>query len=59
MRRWLYGTRKAAAGWEEDYANKMVDEGFRRGRGAPTVFHNEKTEIMAVVHGGDFAFCGT
>ena len=59
LRRWLYGMRKEAAGWEEDYARRMVDEGFRRGKGAPTVFHNDKTQVRVAVHGDDFAFSGT
>ena len=42
LRRWLYGMRKAAAGWEEDYAGKMVAEGFKRGRVALTVFYNQE-----------------
>ena len=28
LRSWLYGMRKADAGWEEDYAEKIVAEGF-------------------------------
>ena len=51
--------RKAAAGWEEDYAKRMVAEGFKRGRGAPTVVYNKGTEIRVVVHGDDFTFSGT
>ena len=31
LRRWLHGMRKAAAGWEEEYAGKLESEGFRRG----------------------------
>ena len=38
LKRWLYGMRKAAAGWEEDYAGRLESVGFRRGKGAPTVF---------------------
>ena len=37
----------------------MVAEGFKRGRGAPTVFYNEKTMVRVVVHGDDFTFSGT
>ena len=46
--------RKAAAGWEEEYAGKLEGEGFRRGKGAPTVFSNAKTAVRLVVHGDDF-----
>ena len=55
----MYEVRKAAAGWEEDYAKRMVAEGFKRGRGAPTVFHYKGTEVRVVVHGDDFFFSGT
>ena len=58
LKKWLYGMRKAAAGWEEDYAKRLEDVGFRRGRGAPTVFYNEKTQVRIVVHGDDFTFSG-
>ena len=50
---------KAAAGWEEDYAKEMVAEGFKRGRGAPTVVYNKRTMVRVVVHGDDFTFSGT
>ena len=59
LKRWLYGMRKAAAGWEEDYAKKMVAAGFERGKGVPTVFHNRGMEVRVVVHGDDFTFSGT
>jgi hypothetical protein len=38
LKRWLYGMRKAAAGWEEDYARRMVEDGFRRGMGCTDGF---------------------
>ena len=31
LRRWMYAMRKAAAVWDEDYAEKMVAEGFKSG----------------------------
>jgi len=58
LRRWLYGMRKAAAGWEDDYAEKLEGAGFKRGIGAPTVFYNEVTNVRVVVHGDDFTFAG-
>ena len=42
QRRWLCGMRKAAAGWEEDYAKRMVAEGFTRGRGLPAAFYRSR-----------------
>ncbi len=58
LRRWLYGMRKAASRWEEDYAKRFEAEGFERGRGAPTVFWNRMTKVRVVVHGDDFTMSG-
>ena len=58
LRRWLYGMRRAAAGWEEEYAGKLEGEGFRKVKGAPTVFFNAKTAVRLVVHGDDFTYSG-
>ena len=58
LKRWLYGMRKAAAGWEENYAGRLESAGFKRGIGAPTVFHNPRTGVRVVVHGDDFTFAG-
>ena len=58
LRRWLYGMRKAASGWEDDYARRLEGCGFRRGVGAPTVFWNKATGVRVVVHGDDFTFAG-
>ena len=58
LRRW-YGMRKAAAGWEEDYADKLKSAGFTRGVAAPTVFWDKETDVHLVVHGDDFTFTGT
>ena len=37
LKRWLYGARKAASGWEDDYARTLVNDGFQRGRAASTI----------------------
>ncbi len=50
--------RKAAAGWEEEYAGKLSAAGFARGVAAPTVFYNPLTKVKVVVHGDDFTFAG-
>ena len=51
--------RKAASGWEDDYARRLVEDGFRRGRAASTIFYHPKTQVRVVVHGDDFTFAGT
>ena len=38
LRRWLYGMRQAASAWEEDYAKRLEEIGFIRGRSATTLF---------------------
>ena len=56
LRRWLYGFRPAAAAWENHYAAKLEEEGFRRGVATPVSFYHEKKDINLVVHGDDFTF---
>ena len=51
--------RKAASGWEDDYARRLVKDGFRRRRAAPTFFYHPKPQVRVVVHGDDFTFAGT
>ena len=51
--------RKAASGWEDDYARRLVEDGFRRGRAASTIFYRPKTQVRVVVHSDDFTFAGT
>ena len=51
--------RKAAAGWDYNYVGKLVGDGFKRGVGAPAVFHNPRTGVRLVVHGDGFTFSGT
>ena len=51
LRRWLYGMRPAAAGWEDDYTRRLESVGFKRGMAAPMVFYNAETEVRVVVHG--------
>ena len=42
--------RRAAAGWEDEYSKKLVEEaGFERGVSAPAVFKNKKT-LMETIH---------
>ena len=59
LKRWLYGMRKAASGLEDDYARRLVEDGFRRGRAASTILYHPKTQVRVVVHGDDFTFAHT
>ena len=58
LRRWLYGMRPAASAWEEHYAANLKNEGYERGRAAPTAFTNKETGVRVVVWGDDFTFLG-
>ena len=59
LKRWLYGMRKAASGWKNDYAKRLVGDGFQRGRGASTIFYHPKTHVCVAVHGDNFTFAAT
>ena len=58
LRRWLYGMRPAARAWEEHYAKKLIEAGFRRGVSNSTVFWHPEGDISLVVHGDDFTALG-
>ena len=58
-KRWLSGRRKAAFGWEDDYAQRLVNDGLQRGRAASAVFHHPKTHVRVVVRGDDFTLTAT
>lgn len=54
----MYGTRDAAANWEETYAQHLVENGFVQGRSSPCVFHHPSRKPRCNVHGDDFIFLG-
>ena len=58
LRRWLYGMRPAASAWEEEYSDTVVTAGFMRGKSAPTVFWNPRSDARLVVWGDDFTVLG-
>eukprot|EP00974_Lingulodinium_polyedra_P091816 8899423-Lingulodinium_polyedra.AAC.1 len=35
LKRWLYGVRKAASGWEKDFASKLEKRGIQEAPGSP------------------------
>ena len=49
---------KAASGWEDDCARKLVSDGFKRGALATTIFYHPETQVRVVVHGHEFTFAG-
>ena len=36
-----------------------MEDGFRRGRAASTIFYHPKTQVRVVVHGDDFTYAST
>ena len=52
----MYGTRDAAANWEEKYASHLKSIGFIQGLSSPCIFYNPDRDIQLVVHGDDFTF---
>jgi len=57
--RHMYGTRRAADGWQEEYSTLLVQElGFSQGLSCPNVFFNAERGIRCSVHGDDFTSSG-
>ena len=50
--------RPAASAWEDEYVEYLTEQGFRRGRSAPTVMYREGKDVRLVVWGDDFTFLG-
>ena len=59
LKHWLYGLRPAAAAWENHYAARLGEVGFRRGMATPVAFYHENKNVNLVVHGDDFTFTGS
>ena len=56
--RHMYGTRKAAEGWQEEYACTLRELGFTQGRASPCIFHHKGRGLTTSVHGDDFTTAG-
>ena len=54
LARTLYGTRDAAAAWDECIFQVMTNLGFERGRSCPCLYFHKARNIRALVHGDDF-----
>ena len=59
LRRHIYGARRAADGWQEEYSGRMIDAGFIQGMASPCVFHHPARNIVCSVHGDDFTAAGS
>jgi len=57
--RHMYGTRKAADGWQEEYSSLLVSQlGFSQGLASTCVFVQPERNITCAVHGDDFTAAG-
>jgi len=59
LRRHMYGTLRAADGWQEEYSCALVEMGFVQGLSSPCVFHHPKWKLVTAVHGDDFTTRGS
>ena len=59
LRRHMYGTRRAADGWQEEYSSCLVEAlNFEQGSACPCVFYNRERDLLCSVHGDDFTTRG-
>ena len=58
LRRHMYGTRRAAEGWQDEYSGTMVSMGFTQGKASACVFMHAERHIAVSVHGDDFTATG-
>ncbi len=54
----MYGTRSAAAAWQDTVVEFMKSVGFKRGRTNPCIFYNAEKDVRTIVHGDDFLSAG-
>ena len=51
----LYGTRDAAVNWQDALSRHLMEIGFERWSGHPSVFVHRAKSIRTLVHGDDYA----
>ena len=54
----MYGTRRAADGWQSEYSATLRDIGFEQGSASARVFRHAELAIAVSVHGDDFICSG-
>ena len=59
LKRHMYGTRRAADGWQSEYSSALIDLGFKQGTSSACVFVHSERHIMVSVHGDDFTCSGS
>ena len=58
LRLCLYGTRDAALNWQETLSERLVNIGYKRGGGFPSVFAHLEKDLWTLVHGDDYFSAG-
>ena len=58
LHRHMYGTQRAADGWQCEYSATLRGLGFTQGVGSPCVFWHKAKRIVCSVHGDDFTSAG-
>ena len=59
LMRHMYGTRRAADGWQEEYFTMLVQElGVLQGGSSPNLFYHRERDIVCSVHGQDLSSTG-
>ena len=54
----MYGTQRAAEGWQDECSSALVEAGFVQGRASACVFNHPERGISVFVHGDDFTAAG-
>ena len=58
LRKHMYGTQKAADGWQSEYSGTLIAMGFVQGTASACVFSHPGRSIVVSVHGDDFTAAG-
>ena len=58
LRRHMYGTQRAAEGWQDEYSGALIDMGFVQGSASACVFAHKSKGIVLSVHGDDLTAAG-
>ena len=58
LKKHMYGTQKAADGWQSEYSGTLVANGFGQGTASACVFAHASRSIVVSVHGDDFTAAG-
>ena len=58
LKRHMYGTQRAADGWQSECSGTLVGLGFVQGAASACVFRHKQRQLVCSVHGDDFTVSG-